>query len=157
MLTINPIPLQGVVVYGTHCYKIFVLMIALSLYGCDRTKDISQDVAMIRSIIEQRAVAIANNDITLYRNLFLPEYNDIGVGRDQVVATMERNFKQYPHMTFEHGGSPIEITMNTARIVHQITYRSEGWEKPVYDREILYFRRVDGKWYMSAGVKVDLF
>ena len=156
MLTTNPIPLPGVVVYGAHCYKIFVLIV-LSLYGCDRTKDISQDVEIIRSIIEQRAVAIANNDITLYRNLFLPEYNDIGVTRDQLVAVMERNFKQYPQLTFEHGGSPIEITMNTARIVHQITYRGEGLDKPVYDRELLYFRRVDGQWYMSAGVKVDLF
>ncbi len=157
MLTTNPALWPSLVVYGTQCYKVLVLIIVLSLSGCDRSKDISQDVAMIRSIIDQRAVAIASNDIMLYRNLFLPEYNDIGVTRDQLVAVMERNFKQYQPMTFEHGGGPIEIIMNTARIVHQVTYRGEGLDKPMHDREILYFRRVDGQWYMSAGVKVDLF
>jgi len=157
VLITNPILLMRATVHRCYGYKFFVLMIALSLYGCDRTKDISQDVEIIRSIIKQRAVAIANKDIVFYRSLFLPEYKDIGVTQDQVVAAMEKNFKQYQHMTFEHQGSPVEITMNTARIVHQITYRVEGLDKPIYDREILYFRRVDDQWYMSAGVKVNLF
>ncbi len=157
MLTINRILLTRAMVYGRHGYKIFGLLIVLILYGCDRTKDVAQDVEMIRSIIEQRAMAIENKDIGLYRSLFLPEYNDIGATKDQVVAAMEQNFKQYQHMTFEYRGSPVEITMNTARIVHQITYHVEGLDKPVYDRETLYFRRVDGQWYMSAGVKVNLF
>ena len=46
--------------------------------------------------------------------------------------------------------------MNSARMVGEISYKPAGAEKPVWDHEITLFRRVNGKWYISGGIRIGL-
>ena len=74
-----------------------------------------------------------------------------------IVEDMETHFAQYDSMEFTFKRSRVDLTMNTARMVGMVTYKTETMDSPVANHEITMFRRVDGQWYISGGVALGLF
>lgn len=123
--------------------------------GCShQSRD--QDTVEIRKVLETRAKAIESKDIALYQSVFMPEYFDGKTTLQDIVDDMQTSFSKFAHIRLKYQKSPIEFKMNSARVIERITYNVVGIEKPVYDHEILLMRNVDGKWYISGGVKTGL-
>lgn len=138
----------------------FLLLIiaAVFLGACDRKQGpTKEEVAAIKGVMEQRAVAIKNKDLELYKTLFLSDYNDGKANYELIIEEMAANFEQYESIEFTYQRSPVDLQMNSARMVGIISYKTNTMEKPVSTQEITLFRRVNDKWYISGGASVGLF
>ncbi len=137
----------------------FVLIVfsSLTLTGCESAKPTKADRDEVRAVMEMRQKAIQTKDIDLYKQAFLPTYSDGGVSFDTLIEVMQTNFDNNAAIEFTFRRSMVDMTMNSARMVGDITYNVKGWEKPIYDQERTIFRRVDGVWKISGGVKVVAF
>ena len=136
---------------------IFVLTITAMLSACERGKPDRAEMEKVKQVMEMRQTAIHNKDIELYKQAIFPGYSDGGVKYDGIIADMEAKFKNYEKIEFTFQRSTVDMDMNSARMVGQISYKATGMEKPVYARERTIFRRVDGKWMISAGLEQGKF
>lgn len=143
----------------------FSLLLLLSLLstlsvltGCEQNnKSIKEEKALVKQVMEMRQKAIQTRDIELYKQVIFPGYKDGGVDYNGVITDMQEKFDQYENIEFTFQRSSVDMDMNSARMVGKISYNATGMEKPVYDQERTIFRRVDGKWSISAGIKIGLF
>jgi len=122
--------------------------------GCERAKPTKADRDEVRAVMEMRQKAIQNKDIDLYKQVIIPDYNDAGVNFKTLVEVMQANFDNNASIEFRFKRSMVDMSMNSARMVGQISYIVSGAEEPVYDQEITIFRRVNGQWKISGGIKV---
>lgn len=111
----------------------------------------------LKEIMEKRKQAINNKDIDAYKKLFLPEYMDGGVDYQTLMLEMEGQFAAFDTIEFDFVKNPMNFTMNTARMVSMVSYKTNNMEKPVFHHERTIFRRVNGKWFISGGVAIGLF
>jgi hypothetical protein len=129
------------------------LVVVAGLAGCEREPPRDQDVIEIRKLMEQRKQAIENQDIELYSSLIYDGYTDVRSNKKDLVADMESAFKRYKSISFTYQRSPIEFKMNTARVIQRIIYHVDDTNESYHDHEITLLRQVDGKWYISGGVR----
>ena len=144
--------------YTTISRLILLSIILLMVAGCIQGKKATREEKMeVRKIMELRQQAIQTKDIALYKQLIFPGYNDGGVNYDAIIADMQEKFDRFEKIEFTFQRSTVDMDMNSARMVGQVSYKAAGMERPVYDQEITIFRRVDGKWMISGGVRAGLF
>lgn len=137
---------------------LLALSLLLAVIGCSPQDVVSEeDVIAVRKVMEDRAKAIAAKDIELYKSLILDGYSEQSVTKAQIVGDMALKFQNYPGLKLTYQRSPVEVKMNTARVVGRVTYDVVGLEKPVQEQEILVLRRIDGKWFISGGININLF
>ncbi len=133
------------------------MLLAAMAAGCDRSPASREDdIIAVRKVMEQRAQAIANKDIEAYANLIHPEYNDGRNTRDMVIADMQQAFNTYSSIELTYQKAPVELQMNTARVIQRLIYRVDG-DKRIHDHEVLILRKTDGRWMISGGVTTGLF
>lgn len=136
---------------------ILSLLIFSVITGCQSKKPDREEMAKVKQVMELRQKAIHTRDIELYKQVIFPGYSDAGINYDGIVAEMQDKFENYENIEFTYQRSTVDMDMNSARMVGQISYKATGMKKPVYDQERTIFRRVDGKWMISAGIKAGLF
>ena len=135
-----------------------ILLVVVLLNGCDRTTGpTTEESNEVRAVMEKRALAIKNQDIELYKSVFLPDYNDGSSNLQMIVEDMAAHFAKYESIEFTFKRSRVDLTMNSARMVGMVPYKTETMDSLVANHEITLFRRVDGQWYISGGVAVGLF
>ena len=133
-------------------------MTVILMSACSRDSGPTpEEVQAVKAVMEKRAVAIKNKDIEMYKDVFLKDYDDGHSNYQMIVAEMAENFKQYETIEFTYQRSPVDLKMNSARMVGKVSYKTNRMEKPVYNHERTLFRRVDGKWYISGGMATGLF
>jgi len=126
--------------------------------ACDRNSGPTpEEIQAVKAVMEKRAVAIRNKDIEMYKDVFLKDYDDGRGNYQMIVAEMAENFRLYDTIEFTYQRSPVDLTMNSARMVGNVSYKTNRMQKPVFDHEITLFRRVDGQWYISGGMAIGLF
>lgn len=137
----------------------FVVFIVLPLMtACSpEVESRSQVHKDLKEVMEKRKQAIHNKDINAYKKLFLPEYMDGGVDYQTLMLEMESQFSAFETIEFDYVKNPMNFTMNTARMVSMISYKTNSMEKPVHHHEKTIFRRVNGQWLISGGVAIGLF
>ena len=135
---------------------IFVWILAVFLVACTTTGVDEEDVVAVRKVLAERADAIAAKDINRYRALFLPDYFDGKSSLEDVVSEMDQAFKAYDSIKLTMQKSPVDLKMNSARVIQRIVYDVAGGEKPLHGHETLLLRRVDGEWKISGGVQLGL-
>lgn len=111
----------------------------------------------LKDIMEKRVQAIKNKDIIAYGKLFLPEYLDGGVDHQMLMEEMESQFSASETIEFSFVKNPMNYTMNTARMVSMVSYKTNNMEKPVFHHERTVFRRINGEWFICGGVAIGLF
>lgn len=127
------------------------------LIACDNTEQSNREATVaVKKIMAQRKQAIESKDINLYKSLILPDYNDGKSSYQEQIEFMQSVFTRYEKIEFTYQKSMVDIKMNSARMVGQISYKPKGADKPVWNHEITLFRRVDGKWYISGGINLGL-
>ncbi|MDH3327334.1 MAG: nuclear transport factor 2 family protein [Gammaproteobacteria bacterium] len=138
--------------------SLFVLSALSLLVGCDQGGNtVKEEKALVKQVMEMRQKAIQTQDIELYKQVIFPGYKDKGVDFDGIIAEMQEIFDRYENIEFTYQRSTVDMDMNSARMVGNISYQATGMEKPVYDQERTIFRRVDGQWKISAGIQSGLF
>ena len=143
--------------YTTISMVILLSFFLTTLTGCETKKTTIEERNEVRKVMEMRQQAIQTKDIELYKQAILPAYSDAGIKLDGIIEAMQENFNRYEHIEFTFQRSTVDMDMNSARMVGQISYKGTGMEKPVYDQERTIFRRVNGEWKISAGIKVLVF
>ena len=145
--------------YTPNFLLILISLVLLLVTGCDRGNDATKvkAKALVKLVMETRQKAIQTKDIELYKQTVFPGYSDGGVNFDGLIEEMQDAFKRYESITFTYQRSAVDMDMNSARMVGQISYQATGMEKPVYAQERTIFRRVDGKWTISAGIQTGMF
>jgi len=143
--------------YTTIYLFIFTLLGGLLITGCESKKPSRAELNEVKQVMEKRQQAIHNKDIELYKQVIFSGYSDGGVNYDAIIADMQDKFDRYDKIEFTFQRSTVDMKMNSARMVGQVSYKGSGMDKPVYDQERTIFRKVDGKWQISAGIKVGLF
>jgi|GEM_PF-3177573 len=134
------------------------LMILIAVSACSPQSEVTEeDVIGVRKVMEDRAKAIAAKNITAYAAVFFDGYNERSVTKVQLVDDMAQKFEKYATLKLTYQRSPVEVKFNTARVVSRISYDVAGFEKPVYDQEILTFRRINDRWVIAGGVNPNLF
>lgn len=131
-----------------------VIFSVLLLTGCESAKPTKADRDEVRAVMEMRQKAIQTQDIELYKQAILPGYDNIGVTFDTLIEVMQSNFDNNEAIEFTYKRSMVDMAMNSARMVGDISYKVKGVEKIIYDQEKTIFRRVDGQWFISGGIKV---
>lgn len=126
------------------------------LGGCESKKSTKAERDEVRAVMEMRQQAIRTKDIELYKQVFLPDYDNLGVTFDTLIEVMQANFDNNKTIEFTFRRSMVDMAMNSARMVGDISYKIDGMDKPIISQERTIFRRVDGKWKISGGVKVNL-
>jgi len=111
----------------------------------------------LKSVMDKRKAAIESKDIEAYKKLFFTEYEDGGLNYQMIIEDMQSQFSSHDKIEFTYEKNPMNFKMNTARMVSMVSYKTESMEKPVFHHEKTIFRRVDGQWYISGGVRVSLF
>ncbi len=135
-----------------------LLFLAIGTLGCSPQNVVSEeDEAAVRKVMADRAKAIAAKDIEGYKALISDTYNEQSVTKAQIVEDMAQKFQRYPGMKMTYQRSPIEVNMNTARVVGHVVFEVMGLEKPVQAQEILILRHIDDKWLISGGINIGLF
>ncbi len=126
------------------------------LSGCGDDESKREAIANVKKVMAMRKQAIETKDIELYKSLFLTDYDDGKSKYRQQMEYMQSVFDRFEKVEFTYQKSMVDLTMNTARMVGKISYKPSG-AKIAHDQEIAIFRRIDGKWYFSGGVKIGLF
>ena len=137
-------------------FMLIALAMAL-LAACSSQVNTEQDVIEIRKVMEQRARAIVSKDIELYQSLFVVDYYDGHYRLPELIDDMRDNFQKYSKITLTFQRAPVELKMNSARVIQRLVYHAEGLDKPIHNHEKLLLRRIEGKWYISGGVQIGLF
>lgn len=136
-------------------------LIALSLVlltGCENTEESNREATVaVKKIMSLRKQAIESKNLELYKSLILPEYNDGKSDYKDQVEFMKSAFERFDKIEFTYQKSPVDITMNSARMVGKVSYKPTGAQALVWDHESTLFRRVDGRWYISGGIIIGLF
>jgi len=144
--------------YTTISMLILSSLVLLLVTGCGpRSQPTKEEKMAVREIMEIRKTAIQTRDIELYKQAIFPGYSDLGVDFNGIIADMQEKFDNYEKIEFTYQRSTVDMDMNSARMVGQITYKTPDMERPVYSQERTIFRRVDGKWMISAGIETGLF
>jgi len=145
-------------------YKYSIQLLVIFLFSLQFIAACSPEVesrkevhADLKAIMDKRKAAIESKDIEAYKKLFLTEYQDGGLNYQMIVEDMKSQFSNHEKIEFTYEKNPMNFTMNTARMVSMISYKTPSMEKPVFHHEKTMFRRVDGQWYISGGVSVSLF
>ena len=136
-----------------------ILLVSLQfIVACSREVESRKVVhSDLKAIMDKRKLAIENKDIEAYKKLFYTGYQDGGKNYDVIIEDMKYQFSNHDKIEFNYEKNPMNFTMNTARMVSMVSYKTEKMEKPVFHHEKTMFRRVDGQWYISGGVGVSLF
>lgn len=136
----------------------FIVMLSVVplLSGCENEIPVEQSIAEVDKILEVRKQAIDNKDLTLYKTIILPEYSSSGVLYETVIEDIERLFDTEETIEFKYQKAQPTIAMNTARVTHMIEYRFTPSEKSDKIRETIMLRRVNGQWYLSAGITLGM-
>jgi len=137
--------------------RLSLIFMLLLMAACSRgPENREEDVVAVRKLMQARAEAIANKDIDAYARLIHPEYNDGRNTREMVIEDMRHAFATYDSIAFSYQKAPVELKMNTARVVQRIMYRVNG-DKTLHDHEVLILRKSDGRWMISGGITTGLF
>ena len=138
---------------------LIITLVFSLITGCDRGNNTTliEEKARVKQVMEMRQKAIQTKDIELYKQVIFTGFSDGGVNYDGIIEEMAEKFEKYEIIEFTFQRSTVDMDMNSARMVGQISYKATGMEKPVYSQERTIFRRVDGKWTISAGIKTGLF
>jgi len=147
-----------------HHRKLYLLQLIAMIFlmfflnACNKSNVVSPEtIAQVKAVMEKRAQAIKNKDMELFKQVFLPDYNDGKNTYQDIVEGMAENFRNYESIAFTYQRSPVDLSMNSARMVGTVSYQGNSMDKAVFDHEITQFRRVDGQWYISGGVNVVVF
>lgn len=135
-----------------------LLIISLVILGgCENTEESNREaVVNVKKVMAARKQAIENKDMELYRSLILPDYNDGKSQFKEQIEYMQSLFDRYEKIEFTYQKSPVDIKMNSARMIGKISYKPKGAEKAEWAHEITLFRRVEGKWYISGGIALGI-
>ena len=139
--------------YTTISLTVLLSFLVLLISGCDSPRPTKADRDEVRVAMELRQKAIQTKDIEMYKQVILPGYSDGGVSFDGLIEVMKANFAQNDAIEFTFQRSMVDISMNSARMVGDISYQATGMEKPIIIQERTDFRRINGKWFISGGVK----
>lgn len=126
------------------------------LSACNTGETSQEDIIAVRKVIEQRAIAIRDKNLDLMRSLFVADYFDGKYRVDDVINELSEAFARYPSIELTQQKSPVDVKMNTARVVQRIVYDGEGFAKPLHGHEILFLRRINNEWKISNGVAVGV-
>lgn len=135
---------------------IAIIGILLLMIGCEKRMPDKEVSKQVRQVMELRQKAIETKDIELYKQAFYTGYSDRGVNINGLVEEMQHIFDTYKKIEFTFQRSTVDMDMNSARMVGQVSYLATGMDKPVYYQERTIFRRIEGKWMISAGVKTGV-
>lgn len=133
-----------------------VLLICGVLAGCNTTQVSEEDVVAVRKVLAERAAAIEARDINRYQALFLSDYFDGKYKLEDVVSDMQSVFEKHKTVKLVMQKSPVNVTMNSARVIQRVVYEVDGVDKPIHGHETLLLRRIDGVWKISGGVELGL-
>jgi len=145
--------------YFNHQAVALLLIVFVMLVSACRSESgpTPEEKKAIKAVMEKRAIAIHNKDIELYKDVFISDYDDMGSNYQMIIEEMTENFERHEVIEFTYRRSPIDFKMNSARMVGNVSYKTDTMEKPVFDHEVTLLRRVEGKWYISGGVALGLF
>jgi len=135
---------------------IFFIIFTTLLVGCRSKVPDLEAIKAVKEVMAKRQIAIHTKDIEMYKEVIFPGFMDGGVTSDAVIEDMRQIFERYEKIEFTYQRSTVDMDMNSARMVGQISYIGTGMEKKVYYRERTIFRRVDGKWTISAGIQIGM-
>jgi len=134
---------------------LFCLIVFTSI-ACNTSAPNPEDVVAVRKVLAQRAEAIRSKDMESYKAVFMPDYFDGKYKYQDIIDEMTQAFATYESIDFTAQRAPVEVKMNSARVVQRIEYELKGREKPAREREILLLRRIEGEWKISGGVVLGL-
>jgi hypothetical protein len=135
---------------------ITLLLGQLILVACSSQPDRSTDIAAIYQLLSLRETAIERKDIEAYKKLLFKDYSENGQGVAELVDDMRRTFANHETIDVGQPRTRPSITMNTARVIHSITFRMTGDDRSVTIYETLLLRKVEGQWAISGGIRTGL-
>ena len=143
--------------YVLYSLKLVVVLSCIVwLVGCDKQASTEQSVEEVKQVLLVREQAIESKDIELYKSILFKEYFENGIGFEDVVADIELLFSLEGDIEYEYQKARPSVTMNSARVVHNVEYQFPVSGKSVKAHEILYLRKVEGRWLISGGFTLGL-
>lgn len=141
--------------------RVLYICISIPLFtvlftACDTRKDYSADIEAIYHLLELRQKAVASKDLELYERIILPQYSDSGIDRNVLVQDMKLAFEKFPELSIELPRIRPDVKRSSARVMQTLVYRSGADRPAVNKQERLMFRRVDGHWFISAGIATGI-
>lgn len=136
---------------------VITLLLGQSLLSaCSSQPDRSADIVAIYQLLGSREVAIEQKDIEAYKKLLFNDYSENGLSVTELVDDMRGIFARYETIDVEQPRTRPSITMNTARVIHAVTFRMTGGDRTVTFDETLLLRKVGGQWVISGGIRTGL-
>jgi len=151
-------PYKYVAVYSRWIFVFFLLLFLLILVtACDTNKDRSEDIAMIYELMDKRKSAVAQQDIELYKSVFLPDYSEYGISNEDIEMEMQQLFSKHESIVLSYPRTRPNIKMNSARIIHTVLYTFSEKLPTLSFQETLLLRKSNDIWYISGGIKPGMF
>ena len=136
--------------------SISIAIICVFLTSCSTQKDHSADILEIYQVLELRQQAVGDRDLKLFDSILFSEYSSAGVKRDLVLDDLKMSFERFPNLILKMPRIRPDVKRNTARIMQTSYYRIDAASPVVEIKETLMFRRIAGKWFISAGIALGL-
>jgi len=133
------------------CFSLCLLFV---LPGCDTRKDRSVDIELIHKMLEKRKQAVIQKDIQLYKSVFLPDYDELGVSNKDIVMEMQQLFSAHERIELSYPRTRPDIKMNSARVIHTAVYTFSDNSLTTSIKETLLVRKIKDTWYVSGGIKL---
>ena len=139
---------------NTMMYRVLLTLLGTLLLGtgCNTQKDYSVDIAAIYDVLQVRRQAVANKDLALYDSIIFSDYSDAGIKRELVLEDIKMTFNRLPGLNLQQPRIRPDVKRNSARVLQSSIYQIGAGEQTANIRETLMFRKIEGKWYISAGI-----
>ena len=135
---------------------VFVFLGLVLLIACDRQAPIEASVEEVKQVLAVREQAIESKDLELYKSIILKDYSENGMTYDDIVFDIEMLFAKEGDIEYTYQKARPSVTMNSARVVHNVEYKFVAPEKFLRAHETLYMRKVGGQWFISGGMTLGL-
>ncbi|MDH5300004.1 MAG: nuclear transport factor 2 family protein [Gammaproteobacteria bacterium] len=106
--------------------------------------------------MELRAQAMASKDIAAFEQLLHEEYNDGPNTKADILEYMREVFARYDQIAMKYQKAPVELKMNTARVVQRLEFKVNQETQIIHDHELLMLRKSNGVWQISGGIKLGV-
>lgn len=129
-----------------------ILCVALLLAsGCSRP---DQDRLEILKALATRSSALNSRDMPQYLSVVSPKYNDKGKDFIQLKESLEKNFRDFAHISYEADEQSITVAGNSAEVVgsYRMKVQVRGKEMTLNGTEHLRLVREPEGWKIIAGI-----
>ena len=132
--------------------------ICLIVWGVMRFVNASTDTAAINALLERRAAALNQKDLTQYLDCFSVEYRDGSRTYHDLKADAEVWFSQFDSIQFSYQTVKIERSKHSVTVenhYHFVLNSSEGKPVNIANKELLEVRQDAAGWKITASLAMQ--